>query len=138
MSDQNTTPEKKDRFNPNPQLVADAIPAGWISLQDVTRKCIELGIPTSRLLKAFGGDKGINPPISEHFKVVYVGRTRYMPPTSILHLDELRTLGRDAITAKAAQKKADKAAKAEAQKKAAAKAKADAKKALAKTAKKAK
>ena len=53
------------------------------------------GIPISRLVKAFGGDRTINGAMHPNFEPVYVGRARYVHPDCIeaWGLNFLRTMG---------------------------------------------
>jgi hypothetical protein len=61
------------------ELTVAAIPEGWVRLADVGNAFIAAGIAVSRLVRATGGDRGMLPPVSPEFKIVYFGRTRYMP-----------------------------------------------------------
>lgn len=38
------------------------------------------GIPVARLVRAFGGDRAIDPPLHEKFTPTYVGKARYVHP----------------------------------------------------------
>lgn len=62
------------------ELTVEAAPEGWIKLSEASDAMRANGIPVSKFVRAFGGDRGMNPPISPEFKFVYVGRTRYVPP----------------------------------------------------------
>lgn len=61
------------------ELKRTEIPAGWVKLADVDKKCRLEGIPVARLVRAVGGDRGMDPAI-KGFEVVYVGRARYLSP----------------------------------------------------------
>lgn len=87
-------------------VTVEAVPEGWIKLIEVTAKVKEMGIPANRFGKAFGGDRHLDEPLNEHFKVVYVGRTRYMSPTVLDQLESLRTMGSTERAEKAAERKA--------------------------------
>jgi len=56
-------------------------PKGWVKLESVGRKCDDLNIPRSRLVKAFGGDtiRGVPQNFQAFIPVVYVSRVRYVP-----------------------------------------------------------
>lgn len=62
------------------ELTVEEAPKGWVKLADVSNACREAEIPVSKLVRATGGDRCMNDPIDPLFKVVYVGRTRYMAP----------------------------------------------------------
>lgn len=59
-------------------LTVEEAPDGWVKVSEVGNACREAGIPVSKLVRAFGGDRGMNPPAAPVFKFVYVGRTRYL------------------------------------------------------------
>lgn len=61
-------------------LKKDEVPAGWVKLADVDRKLRLEGIPVARMVRAIGGDRGMEDPIRPEFQVVYVGRARYLDP----------------------------------------------------------
>lgn len=70
----------------------------WVKIADAHRECNELGIPISRLVKAFGGDREgshseflpcpegetSNTGHNSHFFVMRFGRTRYIPASSMV------------------------------------------------------
>jgi hypothetical protein len=64
-------------------LTLAEVPAGWVKLADVSTACRANGIPVSKFVRAFGGDRGMNAPIAPEFRFVYVGRTRYCPPEAL-------------------------------------------------------
>lgn len=61
-------------------LKKDAIPEGWLKLADVDKRLRVEGIPVARMVRAIGGDRAMEDPISPEFQVVYVGRARYISP----------------------------------------------------------
>jgi hypothetical protein len=66
------------------ELTVEEIPEGWVKLADVAaRYQLEDGVTVSRLVAATGGDRCMNDPIHPDYRVVYVGRTRYMPPEAL-------------------------------------------------------
>ena len=60
------------------ELTVEEAPEGWVKVSEVALACREAGVPISKLVRAFGGDRGMNPIAAPVFKFVYVGRTRYM------------------------------------------------------------
>jgi hypothetical protein len=62
------------------QLTLEEIPAGWVKISEVATTCRANGVPISKFVRAFGGDRGMQPVAHELFKFVYVGRTRYVAP----------------------------------------------------------
>lgn len=71
--------------------VAEA-PKDWIKVAEVHNELVKLDIPVARMVRAIGGDRGMEQPINETFKVVYVGRTRYLSP-EVLNEASLKLLG---------------------------------------------
>jgi hypothetical protein len=61
-------------------LKADEVPEGWVKLSEVADLCRKEGIPVTRLVRAVGGDRGMEDPIDPMFLVKYVGRARYLDP----------------------------------------------------------
>ena len=64
-------------------LKRDVIPAGWIKLSDVAKKLRSEDIPVARMVRAVGGDRGMEDPINATFQVIYVGRARYLSPDTL-------------------------------------------------------
>lgn len=62
------------------ELTVEEVPTGWVKVSEVADACRENGVAISKMVRAFGGDRGMNPPAAPVFKFVYVGRTRYMSP----------------------------------------------------------
>lgn len=52
----------------------------WIKVAALDRKLKKMGVPISRMVRAMGGDRSIDPPLHPKFKPVYVGRARYLDP----------------------------------------------------------
>ena len=61
-------------------LKKDAVPEGWLKLSDLDKKLRLAGIPVARMVRAIGGDRGMDEPVSDEWQVVYVGRARYLSP----------------------------------------------------------
>ena len=60
------------------ELTVEEAPPGWVKVSDVSNACREAGIPVSKFVRAFGGDRGMGAPADPVFAFVYVGRTRYV------------------------------------------------------------
>lgn len=60
------------------ELTVEEAPEGWVKVSEVALACREKKVPISKLVRAFGGDRGMNPVAAQIFQFVYVGRTRYM------------------------------------------------------------
>lgn len=52
----------------------------WIKVATLDRLVKKLGIPVSRMVKAFGKDRSIDGPLHPKFQIVFVGRARYLHP----------------------------------------------------------
>jgi hypothetical protein len=65
------------------ELKKTEVPEGWIKLAAVADRLRTENIPVSRLVRAVGGDRGMEDPISPAFQVIYVGRARYLSPEVI-------------------------------------------------------
>lgn len=66
-------------------------PEGYIKVADAHKRLVELGFTISSFVKAFGGDRNLEPPVDPLFKCVYVGKTRWingaiLTPTGLLFL----------------------------------------------------
>jgi hypothetical protein len=59
-------------------MTRPSVPEGWVKVAQVDRRCKKEGIPISALVKAFGGDRCIDPPLRPEFQIVYVGNARWM------------------------------------------------------------
>src|SRR3990167_2687089 len=92
------------------QLTVAEVPAGWVKVADVGKVCRENGIPVSKFVRAFGGDRGMLEPAAPVFKFVYVGRTRYVAGEA---LTEGIKLLKDASFLKVTRVRKPKAEKAE-------------------------
>jgi len=64
-------------------LMRKEVPAGWVKLADVAKMCEASEVPVARLVRAVGGDRGMEDPANAKWQVVYVGRTRYLDPFCI-------------------------------------------------------
>jgi hypothetical protein len=96
------------------ELTLEEAPEDWLKIQEVDEIFRAEGIATSRLVRAIGGDRGMNPPINDHFQVRYVGRQRYLPPTSVTEgLALLKSDANVASTPRKPRAKKEKVAKAE-------------------------
>jgi hypothetical protein len=65
------------------ELTRTEVPEGWVKLAEVSAKCRVEGIPVSKFVRAFGGDRGMLPVADPVFEFVYVGRTRYVPAEAL-------------------------------------------------------
>jgi hypothetical protein len=65
------------------ELTVEEAPAGWVKVSEVSEACRAAKIPVSKFVRAFGGDRGMNPPAHKVFTFVYVGRTRYVAPEAL-------------------------------------------------------
>lgn len=72
------------------ELTVEEVPEGYVKLAEIGTACRAEGIPVSKLVRATGGDRGMNPPLDPVFQIVYHGRTRYLPP-------EILTKGMDLL-----------------------------------------
>jgi hypothetical protein len=66
-------------------MSADEVPVTsdgreYIKVASLDRMLKQKGIPVSRMVKAFGGDRTIDGPMHPKFQPVYVGRARYLHP----------------------------------------------------------
>ena len=43
----------------------------------------ELGYTTNSMVQAIGGDRAVKEPLNEHWRLVYVGRDRWLPQTAL-------------------------------------------------------
>lgn len=90
-------------------LKRDAVPEGWVKLADVDKQLRLLGIPVARMVRAIGGDRGMDDPVRPEFQVVYVGRARYLSPFILtpegLNILSDKYLGRPAPEKKVRAKK---------------------------------
>jgi hypothetical protein len=75
---QKFTPEELEEIKLS--LTADEVPRGWVKLAAAGRICRKHGIPVNRLVKAIGGDRGIEAPLHPKFQPKYVGNSRWIDP----------------------------------------------------------
>jgi len=57
-----------------------AIPEGYLNMAEIVKKARDLGIKTSRICTAMGGDRMSNPVWEPFFEPVYVGGRKYGSP----------------------------------------------------------
>lgn len=98
------------------ELAAEAIPQTddgrpWVKLAEVGDAFRMAGIPVSRLVRATGGDRGMNPPVNNLWQVVYVGRTRYLHPDVLT--EGIKAMQEDPTLATTPRKPREKKEKAE-------------------------
>jgi len=78
----------------------------YIKIANLGRVCRKEGIPISRLVRAFGGDRTLNGALHPKFEPIYVGKARYVHPDcgTKWGLDFMRAMsgGRSNGTAEAA------------------------------------
>ena len=60
------------------KLTVGDVPVGYIKLKDAIAKLNEKGITTHRIVQAIGGDRMLRKPLNNNFKVIFVGRVRYI------------------------------------------------------------
>lgn len=53
------------------------IPEGYLIMSEIVKQARAAGIKTSRICSAMGGDRAMNEPWDQVFKVVYVGGRKY-------------------------------------------------------------
>jgi hypothetical protein len=91
------------------ELKSDTVPEGFVKLSEVADLCRKENIPVSRLVRAVGGDRGMEEPAHPKFKVMYVGRARYLDPWVVteegLNLMRDPNLGKPAPEKKVREKK---------------------------------
>ena len=52
------------------ELTVEEAPEGWVKVSDVGVACVDAGIAKSKLVRAFGGDRGMNKPAHPVFETV--------------------------------------------------------------------
>lgn len=52
----------------------------YIKVAALHKLLVKKGIPVSRMVRAFGGDRALDPPLHPKFRVVYVGNARWLDP----------------------------------------------------------
>ena len=63
----------------------------WVQLTELDDTCKIHGVSISKMVKAIGGDRGMNPPLDPLFQVVYLGKRRFVhPDTMTLGLEKLK------------------------------------------------
>jgi hypothetical protein len=63
-------------------------PMAFVKLAEVHKAVVEQGRSLTAFVKAFGGDRAQQEPLSEDWTPVYVGRTRYLPATVLDRIAE--------------------------------------------------
>jgi hypothetical protein len=58
-------------------------PKGWLRMSDVCRKAVAYGLTIGSVVQAAGGDAATDPLLDPMFRVVYVGRGKWMDPRVI-------------------------------------------------------
>jgi hypothetical protein len=83
-------------------ISATEVPLNWIKVAALHKICERNGIPVSRMVNAFGKDRGLSEPLHPKFKPLYVGNARWLDPwcASKEGLDFLRNMGPVSNTAK--------------------------------------
>ena len=61
------------------ELSVEALPEGYVSMAAMDKLCRTQGIPVSKLVRATGGDRGMNPALDATFQIVFFNGKRYMP-----------------------------------------------------------
>lgn len=89
---------------------ADKAPEGYIRMSTVCKLAVEAGLTIGAVVNAAGGDAAANnPPLSEDFRAVYVGRGKWLPPSVLTAGFALLKQTREAKTAQPATPKEKKA-----------------------------
>lgn len=60
------------------KLTVFTVPDGYIKLRDAVKKLQAKGISGYRIMQAIGGERMLRKPINSNFKVVFVGKVRYI------------------------------------------------------------
>lgn len=60
--------------------VREAVPENWVRMSKVCDAAVEQGLTINQIVKASGGDAATKPVLDPIFKVVYVGRGKWMNP----------------------------------------------------------
>lgn len=74
------------------ELELEELPADFISFQDALNACDALYIPRNRLLKAMGGNRGMDEPLSPEYQVRYYRGKRYLPKAVLKVLPKLKDI----------------------------------------------
>lgn len=78
---------------------AQDYPEGIISLRKLADEVlVREGIPVTRMVRAMGGDRGANEPLSPAWKFFKINRSRYFSANVLNLLDDLRGMGRNRNT----------------------------------------
>jgi len=59
---------------------SSVVPEGFLRMSHVCRKAVEQGITIAAVVNAAGGDACTKPLLNDIFRVVYVGRGKFMDP----------------------------------------------------------
>lgn len=78
------SPDFSTHFEDEPNL------DDFVKLRVVANHCKNIGIPVYRLVKAFGGDGTVEPPVSEEFQVYWFRNVRYLKGEVLDVLEMLR------------------------------------------------
>jgi hypothetical protein len=78
-----------------------AAPEGWLRMSKVCRAAEAAGLTTGSVVKASGGDACTGPLLAPLFRVVYVGRAKFMHPSVVTEGFEL--IRKDKVTPKPAE-----------------------------------
>jgi hypothetical protein len=60
-------------------LTVETLPEGYVSMASMDKLCRQNSIPVSKLVRATGGDRGMNPPLDPVFQIVFCKGSRWMP-----------------------------------------------------------
>lgn len=59
---------------------SEAKPRPYVKVAAMHLYCEANKVSVSLMVRAFGGDRAVNPPLNPNWKPIYVGRTRYLHP----------------------------------------------------------
>lgn len=64
-------------------MTATEVPEGWIKVAAMHRYCVANGVPVSRMVKAIGGDRCLNPDecLNPRWVPLYSGNARWLDPS---------------------------------------------------------
>lgn len=76
------------------KMTVDSVPDGWVKVASLHNICERENVPVSAMVRAFGGDRCLLPPLHPKFQIVYCGNARWLDPwcASKEGLDFLRSL----------------------------------------------
>jgi len=76
------------------EKTVDTEPKGYLMLKQVILEANKQSVPTSRVMKAMGGNRGVGEPLSENWVFVYYKRSRWLPKACLKDLPKLAKMRR--------------------------------------------